>query len=202
MIVDRINSGLRRVPPWLLYIVGAAWAAWLFYLGLTGQLGAEPINRLEREYGAVALKLLIVGLAVSPLRRWPGLNLLRFRRAIGVTAFFFVLAHFAVFAVLDLGAIGRVWEEIVKRPYITVGAAALLLLVPAAITSNNLAVRRLGAASWKKVHLLTFPAAILAAVHFLWLSKGFQIEPLVYLGLILALLALRLKSRRRSAMRA
>lgn len=196
-IIDPLNSALRRVPAWLIYVAGAAYAVWLFYLGFTGQLGAEPINRLERAYGELALKLIVAGLLVTPLRRWPGLNLMKFRRAIGVTAFFLVLAHFLVWVLLDLGvlfdvgAFSRVWEEIVKRPYITVGFSALVLLIPAVVTSNNYYVRRLGPAAWKQVHKLTYPAAILAAVHYLWLVKGFQIEPIVYLVIIGALLGLR-----------
>jgi len=190
-MMDPINSALRRVPAWTIYVAGTAWACWLFYLGLTGGLGVEPINALERAYGEIALQLLVVGLLVTPARRWIGLNLQRFRRAIGVTAFFFVLAHFLSFAVLDVQSVGRVWQEIVERPYVTVGMASFVMLIPLAVTSNNAMVRRLGAASWKQLHKLTYPAAVLGAVHYLWLVKGFQIEPLVYLGVILALLAVR-----------
>lgn len=192
-IIGTLNSGLRRIPTWLIYIAGAAWAVYLFWLGLTGQMGAEPINKLERAYGEVALQLLVLGLAVTPLRRWPGLNLMKFRRAIGVTAFFFVLAHFLVFAVLDVQSVGRVWTEIVKRPYVTVGMASFLMLIPLALSSNNLSVRKLGGAVWRKLHKLTYVAAILGAVHYLWLVKGFQIEPIVYAVIIGGLLLTRVK---------
>lgn len=196
MIADRINAGLRRVPPWSLYVAGALWAAWLFFIGVTNPPTPEPINWLEREYGNLALKLLVVGLAVTPLRRHLRINLMPFRRAIGVTAFFFVLAHFLVFAILDVQSVARVWTEIVKRPYVTVGMASFLLLIPLGATSNNASIRRIGAATWRKLHKLVYPAAILAAIHYLWLSKGFQIEPLVYLALILALLTFRLPWKR------
>ena len=166
-ISGSINGALRRVPAWTIYIVGAAFAVWLFYLGLTGGLGAEPINALEREYGEIGLKLMILGLLVTPLRKWTGVNLMKFRRAIGVTAFFFVLAHFLVFAILDVQSFGRVWTEIVKRPYVTVGMVSFLMLLPLAVTSNNRSVKRLGAASWRQLHKLTYPAAVLGAVHFL-----------------------------------
>jgi sulfoxide reductase heme-binding subunit YedZ len=191
-IVDTLNSGLRRVPSWGVYVAGAAWAAWYFWLGVSNQLGPEPINTLERAYGEIALQLMVAGLAVTPLRTYLGVNLLKFRRAIGVTAFFYVLAHFLVFAILDVQTVERVWTEIVKRPYVTVGTAGLLMLIPLAVTSNNASVRKLGAATWRKVHKLTYPAAILGAVHYLWLSKGIQIEPIVYTVLIVALLATRL----------
>lgn len=198
-IIGTINGGLRRVPAWTIYIAGAGWTAYLFWQGLTGRMGAEPINTLERAYGEVALQLLVLGLAVTPLRRWPGLNLMKFRRAIGVTAFGFVLAHFLVFAVLDVQSLERVWTEIVKRPYVTIGMASFLLLIPLALTSNNLSVRKLGPATWRKLHKLTYAAALLGAVHFLWLVKGFQIEPVVYTVLIVGLLATRVKWSRARA---
>lgn len=198
-VTDQINGGLRRVPAWTIYIVGAGWAAWLFYLGLTGGLGVEPINALERRYGEVGLQLMVLGLVVTPLRRYLGINLMKFRRAIGVTAFFFVLAHFLVFAILDVQSLSRVVEEVVERPYVTVGFASFLMLIPLAITSNNAMVRRMGAAGWRQLHKLTYPAAILGAVHYLWLVKGFPFEPLIYLGAIGGLLMLRVKFNRRAA---
>jgi len=196
MMIDTINTTLRRIPAWTIYIVGAAWAAWLFYLGLTGGLGPEPINALEREYGALGLKLLIAGLAVTPLRRYAGLNLLKFRRALGVTTFFYILAHFMVWALLDVGTFARVWEEVVKRPYVTVGMASFAMMIPLAITSNNMSLRKLGGAAWRKLHKLTYLIAILGGVHYLWLVKGFQIEPIIYMAVILTLLVARLKWNR------
>ncbi|MBM1220450.1 protein-methionine-sulfoxide reductase heme-binding subunit MsrQ [Ponticoccus sp. SC2-23] len=195
--MDSVNSLIRKVPAWSLYLASAGWAAWLFYLAITGGLGVEPINALEREYGEVAIKLLILGLAVTPLRRFAGLNLMKFRRAIGLSAFFFVVAHFLVFAVLDVQSIDRVWQEIVKRPYVTVGMASFLALIPLAITSNNLSVRRMGGVAWRRLHKLTYPAAFLAALHYLWIAKGFEIEPIAHAVVIFALLALRVRLPRR-----
>lgn len=195
-MVSFLNTSLRRLPAWTLYIAGAAWAAWLFWLGLTGGLGVEPIEALEHRYGELALQLMIIGLMVTPLRKWTGLNLLKFRRAIGVLTFFFVLAHFMVWAVLDIQTLDRVWADILKRPYVTIGMAALLLLLPLAVTSNNLSLRKLGAVRWRKLHKLTYPAAVLAAVHYIWLVKGFQVEPLIYAAIIAGLLALRVKAQK------
>lgn len=197
-ISQTINGGLRRVPAWTIYIVGAIYAVWEFWRALN-QIGpylVEPINVLERAYGEIALILMVVGLMVTPLRNWTGLNLIKFRRAIGVTAFFFVLAHFLVFAILDVQSLSRVWTEVVKRPYVTVGMLSFLMLIPLAVTSNNLAVRKLGAASWRQLHRLTYPAALLGALHYLWLVKGFQLEPIIYLLVILGLLALRMRWNR------
>lgn len=192
-VAGGINSGLRRVPAWLIYVAGAAYAVWEFWRALN-QIGpylVEPINVLERTYGEIALKLLVLGLLVTPLRKWAGVNVIKFRRAIGVTAFFFVLAHFLVFAILDVQSLERVWTEVVKRPYVTVGMLSFVLLIPLAMTSNNLSVRRLGAATWRQLHKLTYPAVILAALHYLWLVKGFQLEPIIYLVIILGLVASR-----------
>jgi len=198
--MDRVNAALRRVPPGLIYIGATLWAGWMFWRGVAGRLGPEPVEVLEHAYGDLALKLLVLGLAVTPLRRFVGLNLMTFRRAIGVTTFFLVLAHLAVWAVLDVQSLDRVWADIVKRPYVTVGMAAFVLLLPLALTSNSWSVRRLGPA-WRQLHKLVYPAAILAALHFLWLVKGFQLEPILWLVAILALLATRLRMKPRVARR-
>lgn len=191
-----LNGWLRRVPAWPVYVMGLAYMGWLFWRGVTDFTLVEPIDWLERAYGLVALQLLVATLAVTPIRRFLGLNLLKFRRALGLLVFFFVLAHFLVWAVLDVQALSAVWADILKRPYITIGMAAFALLIPLALTSNNASVRRLGGAGWRRVHWLTYPIAVLGAVHYVWLARGFAIEPLVYLGLILALLATRVPIRR------
>ena len=189
-VLDGINGFARKVPTWAVYIVYLVPVPVLLYQGMTGGLGREPINALERELGEIALQLLIIGLCISPLRKFAGVNLIKFRRTIGVLAFTYVVLHLLVWAVLDIQSLERVWADIVKRPYITIGMAAFVLMIPLAVTSNNRSVRTLGAV-WRKLHLLTYPVAILAAVHFIWLSKGFQLEPVVYLTVILGLLALR-----------
>ncbi len=186
-----INSSLRHIPASLLYAGGLIYAAWLFWQGLNGDLGPNPVEALEHAYGDTALYMLIAGLTVSPLRDHLKINLMKFRRAIGVTCFFFVLAHLAVWAVLDVQALDRIWADIVKRPYITVGMAGFALLLPLALTSNNCSVRRLGAA-WRKLHLLVYPAALLGAFHYVMLAKGWQLKPLVLLAIVAALIVLRL----------
>ena len=198
-VADRINGAARRVPAWTIYIVTALWAGWEFFQAATQQAEylVEPINVLERTYGEAALILLVAGLCVTPLRKFAGVNLLKFRRAIGVSAFFLVLAHFLVWAVLDVQSVSRIWADIVKRPYVTVGMAAFLMLIPLALTSNNWAVRKLGALRWRSLHKLTYPAAVLGGVHYLWLVKGFQIEPILYLAGIVGLLALRVSWQKR-----
>ena len=196
MVVDRINALARRVPVWSVWLVLLAPAVWTFWLGLTGGLGAEPIKALERELGEVALQLVILGLCITPLRRFLGLNLIRFRRAIGLLTFTYVGLHLLVWLVLDVQIPAQIWADIVKRPYVTVGFTAFLLMIPLALTSNDWSLRRLGP-RWRQLHKLTYGVAVLGAVHFIWLSKGFQIEPLIYLAMILGLLALRWRASRR-----
>lgn len=191
MLTEQVNTAARRIPIWLVYIVGLLPAPWFLYLGLTGGLGAEPIKALEHELGLLALQLLIAGLAVTPLRRFAGINLLRFRRAVGILAFTYVALHLLVWLVLDVQVLSRVWADILKRPYITIGMIAFVLMLPLALTSNNRAVRRLGPL-WRQLHKLTYIVVLLGGVHFVMLRKGFQIEPLAYLAAILILLALRL----------
>lgn len=192
MIADRINAATRRVPSWTLYILSPLPALWWLWQGLTGGLGVEPIKALEHALGEFALQLLVVGLCITPLRRFAGVNLLRFRRAVGLIAFFYVLLHLLVWLVLDVQIPAQIWADIVKRPYITVGMAGFALLIPLALTSNNLSVRRLGGFRWRQLHRLTYAAVLLGALHFVMLAKGFQIEPLAYLIAVLGLLALRL----------
>lgn len=183
-MVDRLNAGLRWVPPWGLYVLATAYAGWLFYLGATGGLGVEPVEALEHRYGKFALQMIVLGLAVSPLRKHLGVNLIKHRRAIGLIAFFFVLAHLLVWAILDVQSAARVWADIVDRPYITIGMTAFLLLVPLAVTSNDMSIRKMGAHGWRRLHKLVYAAALLGALHYVWLAKGFQLEPLIYFFII------------------
>jgi len=198
-VSTHINGTLRSVPIWPVYIVCMIPAPWLFYLGLTGGLGIEPIEALEHRYGELALQFLIAGLAVTPLRQFTGVNLLRFRRAIGVITFFYVMCHLLVWLFLDVQIWSQIWADIVKRPYVTIGMAGFVALLPLALTSNDWSLRKLGAARWRSLHKLVYPAAILGGLHFVWLAKGFQLEPLLYMGAIVGLLALRLPKRRQRA---
>ena len=191
-ILDRINTLAHRVPTWTVYIVYLLPVPWLLYLAQTGGLGREPIKALEHELGEIALQLLIIGLCITPLRKHLGLNLIRFRRTIGLLAFTYVALHLLVWLVLDVGNMSQIWADILKRPYITIGMLGFSLLIPLAITSNNWSVRKLGPA-WRKLHKLTYAAVILGGVHYLMLVKTWQAEPLIYMAVILGLLALRLR---------
>jgi sulfoxide reductase heme-binding subunit YedZ len=198
-VIEVINKALRLVPAWPIYPLSLAYAAWLVWLGATGGLGAEPIKALEHALGKPALYLLVGGLAITPLRQRLGLNLIGFRRAIGLSCFFFVSVHLLVWLVLDVQALDRIWADILKRPYITGGMAGFTLLIPLAVTSNNWLLRRLGPVRWRRLHKLVYPAAVLGGVHYLLLVKGWQIKPMIFLAVILLLLVLRYKKARRRA---
>lgn len=194
-LVDPINKVARKLPTWPFYAIGLAVPFWYLYLGFTGGLGVEPIKELEHRLGLLGLQVLVATLMVTPLRRFAGLNLLKFRRMLGLTAFYYICAHLLTWLVLDVGNLGAIWADIVKRPYITIGMVGFVLLVPLAITSNNASIRKLGAMGWRRLHMLVYPAVVLGGVHFVMLRKGWQVEPLVYLGLFVLLVGLRLIPR-------
>lgn len=193
---DGVNSFARRVPDWALYLLCLLPVPYLLYLAQTGGLGREPIKELEHELGQIALQLLIAGLAITPLRRFVGVNLLKFRRAVGLLAFTYVSLHLLVWLVLDIGIWSQIWADILKRPYITIGMASFVILMPLALTSNRYSIRKLGA-RWHLLHRLVYGAAILGGLHFVMLAKGFQLEPFLYMAAILGLVALRLPVLRR-----
>ena len=172
-----------------------AWDVW------HAALGPDPVAQIEHRTGDWALRFLLVTLAVTPLRRLTGWNrLARYRRMFGLFAFFYATAHLATYLVIDLGGFWRqLFVEIVKRPYITVGFLAWLLLVPLAVTSTQGMMRRLGR-RWQLLHRLVYACAILGILHFLWLVKsGEKIavrEPLVYLGVFAVLMLARLPWQR------
>jgi sulfoxide reductase heme-binding subunit YedZ len=194
-LAKRINGWTRRIPAWPIYVIFVGVGAWYFWLAASGAW-IDPVAQLEHAIGLLALQVLIAVLAISPLRVWTKISLVKYRRALGVTAFFLVLYHLSVWWLLDVQELGRAVADILKRPYITIGMAAFVMLVPIAATSNDLSIRRLGFEAWKRIHYLTYPAIFLGGVHFVMLRKGWQLEPLIYLGVITVLLLMRVKWRR------
>jgi methionine sulfoxide reductase heme-binding subunit len=190
------------VPPWraipqipkiVFYIAGFFPAVWWLWLGVTDRLGADPMRVLEHALGLWTLRFLIASLAITPLRQLTGVSLLRYRRALGLLAFYYALLHLTTYLVLDQGLdFDRIWDDIFKRLYITIGMACFVVLLPLALTSNNLAIRRLGGKVWQRVHRLVYLAAILAVLHFLMSVKSWPIEPVNYALIVAILLGYRL----------
>ncbi|MCF6227001.1 MAG: sulfoxide reductase heme-binding subunit YedZ [Xanthomonadales bacterium] len=161
---------------------------------LAGQsLGANPIEELLHQLGLWGLRFLLFTLAITPLRQLSGKTwLLQLRRMLGLFSFFYILLHFLSYAILDQGlSYIAIIEDIVERPYITLGMIALLMLIPLAISSTNGWMRRLGR-RWKKLHQLVYVIAILGVWHFFWQVKLDTREPLIYAGILSVLLGYRL----------
>jgi methionine sulfoxide reductase heme-binding subunit len=180
-----------RAVVWLLCLVPAGLLLWR---GFTGRLTANPIEYITLQTGFWALTLLLVTLAVTPLRRVTGWNeLIRFRRLIGLFAFFYATLHLLTYITLDrFFDFSEIGADILKRPYITVGFLAFLLLLPLALTSTRGWIRRLGR-RWLQLHRLIYPATALAVLHFYWkkASKADVSEPLLFAGILGILLLLR-----------
>jgi methionine sulfoxide reductase heme-binding subunit len=191
----------------LVFVASLLPLAWLLcgaFGWLDFSLGADPVKKLEHECGTWALNFLLITLAVTPLRHLANLpHLPRLRRMLGLFAFFYVLLHFAVYLSLDLEFNFRtLFTDIAKRPYITIGFLALLLLIPLAVTSTNRMMRRLGR-RWQKLHRLVYVIAVLGVWHFYWQVKRDIREPLIYAGILAILLIYRwARSRRRATSRA
>lgn len=184
-------GGLRNPKLWIA-LVCLLPAARLVWLGGTGDLGANPIEFITRSTGTWTLVGLLVTLSVTPLRRLTGVgSLIRYRRMLGLFAFFYACLHgltyFWLDQFFDLAGIAR---DILKRPFVTFGFAALVLLVPLAVTSTQAMMRRLGR-NWQRLHRLVYAAALLGVAHYLWLVKKDLTEPLIYGAVLAVLLALR-----------
>ena len=156
-------------------------------------LGANPIETLTHATGEWALRFLLITLAVTPLRRYTGMHwLLRLRRMLGLFAFAYGAAHLTTYLWLDQFFDWQaIANDILERPFITVGFAAFVLLIPLAATSNNFAIRKLGGRRWQSLHRSSYAIAILGVVHFWWLVKADLLEPLVYALILAVLLGLR-----------
>ena len=192
-MVASLNRLLRRVPTWPVWLLGFVPAVWLTWALFTGRLGVDPVATYERELGLIALQFLLASLCVTPILRLTGVNLIRFRRALGVLGFAYALMHLLVWVVLDKQFLwAEMGRDIVRRPFITLGMLAFVLLIPLALTSTDGAIRRMGATAWRRLHLLALPAVVLAAAHYLWVVKSWPIEPILYLGFTLGLAGLRL----------
>lgn len=184
--------GLRWVR-WLskplVFLVALLPAAWLPYALLNGQLGPNPVEAITDHTGEWALRFLLLGLLLTPLRHWlkrpwP----VRFRRMIGLFAFFYLALHMTTYLWLDQQwDVAMILDDVVSRPYITAGVVALLILTPLALTSTRGMMRRLGS-RWQSLHRWVYVAGVAAVLHYVWLARGDRIEPLIYLAILIVLL--------------
>ena len=184
-----------RFPPYgkpLVFCVSLLPLVWLCWLAWQDRLGANPVETLSHRTGDWSLRFLLLTLAVTPLRRLSGWNwLLKFRRMLGLFAFFYVCLHLGVYLIFDqFFDPSAILEDIAKRPYITVGFAGFLLLIPLAATSTNGMIKRLGR-NWQRLHRLVYLIGMPGVVHYWWLVKADISEPLLYAGLLTMLLGYR-----------
>jgi methionine sulfoxide reductase heme-binding subunit len=177
-----------KVVAFILCLSPLGWLAWGAY---TGHLGANPIEKITHETGDWTLRLLLITLAITPLRKILAIpSLIRFRRMLGLYAFFYAFLHFVTYVWLDkFFDIHEMLVDIGKRKFITVGFTAFVLLIPLAITSTRGWIRRLGGKRWQALHRLIYLSAIGGVIHYLWLVKADIREPLEY-GTLLAILLL------------
>lgn len=191
-----VVHGVAALPAlWLL----GAWGELLFLDPASLRLSAEPVAYTHNLLGLTALRCLLACLAVTPLFKLTGwVPVMSLRRMLGLWAFAYAVAHLAFFMAMELDwSLALLWQEVVKRRFILFGMVALLAILPLALTSTRASIKRLGGRAWQRLHRLVYLAGIAAAVHFILRVKGFQLEPWVYLAILLLLLAIRFLPNRK-----
>jgi methionine sulfoxide reductase heme-binding subunit len=184
---------VKRAAKVVIFLAALVPVALLVRGALTGTLGVNPAETIQLHTGRWALKFLLISLAVTPVRRLTGWNVvIQYRRLLGLFAFFYATLHFTAYWAFDLSfAFGAMVGDVWKRPFITMGFSAFLLLVPLALTSTKGWIRRLGK-RWTLLHRLVYVAAILAVIHFAWKVKVFTGDPVIYTLILTALLGFRI----------
>ncbi len=199
----------KRVLKPAVFLAGLGPAAWLVYAALTGNLSVNPLEDITHQTGLWAIRFISLTLAVTPLRRLSGWNdVIRFRRMLGLFAFFYGTMHFLIYVIADRFAAldfpdgivawstarnlaASVGEDIYKRPFITIGFAAFVCMVPLALTSTAGMIRRLGGQRWRRLHRLIYVTGVAAVVHYWWLVKADVTDPLLYAIIVAVLLGIR-----------
>lgn len=169
----------------------------LAWLGYNSQLGANPIEFITRSLGTWTLVFLLITLSITPLRNISGWSwLIKLRRMSGLFAFFYALLHFITYIWLDqFFDLHDIYKDVIKRPFITIGFAAFIMLIPLAVTSTNAMIKRLGGKRWMLLHSLIYLIAICGVIHYWWLVKKDITQPLVYSAVLATLLAYRVVTR-------
>lgn len=191
-LLSRLSSRSRAVSIWGLYVFGLMPGLWGFWQGASGQIAGDPVRVFEHLLGLWALRFLCLTLAVTPLRQLTDINLLPWRRALGLLAFWYVLAHFAVYLTLDRGMdLSTIAGDLTRRPYIMLGMAGLVMLVPLALTSNRWSMRRLGR-RWVRLHRLVYVVLLAGVLHYALSLKVLDGQAIFYLAMASLLLGYRL----------
>ncbi|SEN47128.1 sulfoxide reductase heme-binding subunit YedZ [Paracoccus alcaliphilus] len=191
-----LNRWLRRIPVWLVWLLGLIPLALLIADTLTGGLGVEPVRDIEHRLGRTALYFLVASLAVTPLLRLTRVNLIRYRRALGLLCFTYAVLHLLAWVSMDMAFLwAQMSRDLIKRPYLFFGMAGFAILLALAVTSNNRAIRYMGM-GWRRLHQLIYVAAPLVVLHWIWALKTFPVIPAIWMGVILGLLLVRLATRR------
>ena len=184
----------RYLPISLLYCILLIPIPLYFYWGIVNQLGPDPMRYLEHKYGELGLIFLLITLSISPLLKYTKINLLRYRRCIGLVAFYYIVFHICVYFFLDIGlSIDILLSDLQKRYYIIAGFFAFMTLIPLALTSNNFSLRKLSIKTWNKIHSFVYIAIILSIFHFILMSKTWTEELYFYTLVTVIILALKLK---------
>jgi methionine sulfoxide reductase heme-binding subunit len=185
---------ITRVVKPLLYVAGTLPCVWIAVAFAAGWVDGDQVKFIQHVTGLTVLSTLFLTLAVTPLRRVSGWNeIIRTRRLIGLTAFWYALLHFVSYVVFDQSLSPRgIAEDVAKHPWVLVGFTSFLMLIPLALTSTHASVRRLGGKRWQQLHRLIYPAAVGGVLHFLWLVKRDVRTPLYFAGVLLLLFAARL----------
>jgi sulfoxide reductase heme-binding subunit YedZ len=197
-VVTRVQLFTRVIKP-ALFVTLPVPVLVLVWRGLTDNFGANPVEEITHETGLWALRILLLTLAISPLCRLSGISQwVRLRRMTGLYSFFYACLHFATYAWLDQGFDPElIFTDVLKRPYISFGFAAFVLLIPLAATSINRVIRYMGGQRWKRLHRLVYLCATAGVLHYLWLVKADYLNPMIYLLVLAILLSLRIPEQAR-----
>ena len=187
------TQSFRKFKPIIFLVIIAPSFIWSYQL-IVGNLGVNPIEKLMDSLGEMALRLIVLTLLISSLSEFKKFRfLIEIRRMIGLFAFFYVSCHFLTYIALDhFFDMNFIIKDIIKRPFITFGFISFVFLIPLAITSPKIILKKIGFKVWKKIHYLIYPAAVLSSVHFYMLVRANKTEPAIYIFLILLLLLYRL----------
>jgi methionine sulfoxide reductase heme-binding subunit len=192
---------IRRVVKPVVFLAALGPFGWLVYNAFFGDLGVNPVETITNQTGIWTLRFIVLTLALTPLRYVTGFNpFVLFRRMLGLFAFFYGSLHFMTYFILDHSLeFSGVWDDVVKRPYITAGFTAFVLMIPLALTSTQGWIRRLGGKRWNLLHRLIYVTAIAAVLHYFWKVKLDTTNPLSYAAIVGVLLGARVWQRVRKA---